>query len=62
VALGKVLAWGNLGVAITLKELKAYHINPPFNKTGGPQNQVWGSKDFRCGAKSRLERCGAKSR
>ena len=44
-----VLAWGNLGVALmkfrSLWDLKIR----------------CGSKDFRCGTKSRLERCGVKS-
>ena len=58
-ALGKVLALGNLGVAITLKELKAYHIIHHSTKPGDLKIRC-GSKDFRCGGKSRLERCGAK--
>ena len=60
-ALGKVLALGNLGVAITLKELKAYHIIHHSTKPGDLKIRC-GSKDFRCGAKSSLEKCGVKSR
>ena len=39
-ALGKVLAWGNLGVAITLKELKAYHIIHHSTKPGTSKSGV----------------------